>query len=469
MSVRLLAQAGGNAAGEDTTPPAAPVGVYTSAVTQTEFRVNWTANTEPDVQNYRTYRSSVSGSSGFALVGTTPHPTTSFLNTNLTASTQYWVYVTAVDNAGNESPASSVVTVTTSAAPAGSNASRVAASMNGRTPQFAYNVPADPSTNQTINITAGDSAALAAAVQTSGALINVPAGTYTTDLFFYANDVDLVMDNGATVVGNVTFGNGPTGAAGRNRRVRWTGGNIDGTTITLNHFDDLMVDDVYIATNNAFNEMSGGSDGTDDGWRRICFRNVTFQDRLPANGGPPYGWNWFTQGYTSAVTEDLLWLGIKSITNGAQNNRIQGITRFVCVDSAFNHDFNSANGMRNGAGPNGICTDLYLDNCIINDGYLLNYSTFNANQNVANYFASRIHRYHSAAGFWNYADQLPGNTGTVRDSIAFGHGGTPPSSMDGVSPFTSINNTAQLFDGVTPPTTMPDGVTLVSQVGAVRP
>ncbi len=437
---------------EDTTPPAAPTGLTVTGVDSSSITIDWADNAEPDLASYSVYRSTDGLSFGLRQAGLT---TSNYQDTGLSAGTQYWYYPTAIDDSGNESSAPAAVSATT-AASGQSNAARVSSSMNGRAPSFPYNIPADPVTTQTINIAPGDSAALAAAVQTAGALINVPAGTYTTDLNFYANDVDLVMDNGATVVGNITFGFGPSGASGRNRRVRWTGGNQSGGTLTLNHFDDLMIDDVYFTTAAGLNQMSGGSNGSDDGWRRICFRRTTIDD-LSTNGSGD--WAFYCEGYSAGVYEDLLLLSVKFLTDGSQNNRFQGMTRFVCVDSTFNEDFNSNNGLRTGwNAASEYVTDLYFDNVIFNELYLIT--------NTTNATFNRVHRYHLGS-FFNFGDHSGTNSGVVSNSAAYGTTGTPPGTIAGIAPLTDAgNNTTGLHGGGTP-TTMPDGGA-VALIGAQR-
>lgn len=115
MSIRIIAPAGGNRdpIAPDVDPPLAPVGVGIDTVTTSSLRVFWSSNSEPDIQDYRVYYSSTGPASGFSLWATVTAPTVQTTITGLSESTQYWVYVTARDNALNESPASSVVSDTT--------------------------------------------------------------------------------------------------------------------------------------------------------------------------------------------------------------------------------------------------------------------------------------------------------------------------------------------------------------------
>ncbi|MDG6101877.1 fibronectin type III domain-containing protein [Dactylosporangium aurantiacum] len=95
----------------DCTAPSAPGGVSASGVTNTSVSLSWSPSTDNvGVTGYEVFR-------GGVLVGA---PTgTSYTDTGLTASTAYSYTVKARDAAGNRSPASNAVSVTTSAAPAG--------------------------------------------------------------------------------------------------------------------------------------------------------------------------------------------------------------------------------------------------------------------------------------------------------------------------------------------------------------
>ncbi|MER6012142.1 cellulase family glycosylhydrolase [Streptomyces bluensis] len=103
--------------GGDTTPPTAPGTPTASAVTSSSVRLTWTAATDAaGVTGYDVVR--VSGGNETAATSTA---TTSATVTGLTPSTSYTFAVYARDAAGNRSPRSGTVTVTT--ASGGSSAS----------------------------------------------------------------------------------------------------------------------------------------------------------------------------------------------------------------------------------------------------------------------------------------------------------------------------------------------------------
>ncbi|MBI4635429.1 MAG: DUF799 family lipoprotein [Candidatus Rokubacteria bacterium] len=88
----------------DTVPPAPPSGVSVR-LTESALQLAWTRNTEADLAGYRVYRSD-SPLTGFALAGTTESPG---YREELTGLAHY--RISAVDQAGNESPPSPSLTL----------------------------------------------------------------------------------------------------------------------------------------------------------------------------------------------------------------------------------------------------------------------------------------------------------------------------------------------------------------------
>lgn len=97
----------------DTQAPTVPAALTSTAVTTSSVSLAWNASTDNvGVTGYRIYN-------GSTLINSVSGATLSYTATGLTPSTAYTFRVTAIDNAGNESAASSI-TVTTST-PAGSD------------------------------------------------------------------------------------------------------------------------------------------------------------------------------------------------------------------------------------------------------------------------------------------------------------------------------------------------------------
>ncbi|SPL99349.1 Endo-1,4-beta-xylanase A precursor [[Actinomadura] parvosata subsp. kistnae] len=99
--------------GGDTTPPTAPGGLAASGTTASGTTLSWTASTDDvGVAGYDILRAPGASGGTFAQVGTSA--TTSYSDTGLTPSTTYRYQVRARDAAGNLSPVSDTVQVTTS-------------------------------------------------------------------------------------------------------------------------------------------------------------------------------------------------------------------------------------------------------------------------------------------------------------------------------------------------------------------
>jgi beta-lactamase superfamily II metal-dependent hydrolase/chitodextrinase len=98
----------------DTQAPTAPGSLVASAVSSSEIDLSWSAASDNvGVTGYSVYRSP--NGSSFSLAGTSSTP--GFADLGLASSTTYWYRVTARDAAGNESPASTTASATTSAPP----------------------------------------------------------------------------------------------------------------------------------------------------------------------------------------------------------------------------------------------------------------------------------------------------------------------------------------------------------------
>jgi len=96
----------------DTTPPTAPGTPVASNVTATGATLTWTASTDDTgVTGYDILRAPGSSGGTFAQVGTSA--TTSYTDSGLTADTTYRYQVRARDAAGNVSPVSGTVQITT--------------------------------------------------------------------------------------------------------------------------------------------------------------------------------------------------------------------------------------------------------------------------------------------------------------------------------------------------------------------
>lgn len=102
----LIDFSGGNP--PDTTPPTQVTGLSATTVSDSQIDLNWTANTEPDLDHYNIYRE------GAFLTTST---TNSYSDFGLTGSTTYSYTISAVDTSTNEGLQSSSASATTNVAP----------------------------------------------------------------------------------------------------------------------------------------------------------------------------------------------------------------------------------------------------------------------------------------------------------------------------------------------------------------
>jgi len=95
-------------------------------------RLTWDANTESDLSHYSLYRSSTDGPvTDYELVTTTT--TTGHIDSGLPSETAYWYFVTATDDAGNESAPSNIASATSGdVTPPGAPVGLTPASWSGR-------------------------------------------------------------------------------------------------------------------------------------------------------------------------------------------------------------------------------------------------------------------------------------------------------------------------------------------------
>ena len=94
--------------GVDTTPPAKPIGLTTTATPDGVF-LDFADNTEPDLAGYNVYRSTGATGTFSKLNGGTLRASSDFTDATAAAGATYYYRVTAVDQSGNESAASSTV------------------------------------------------------------------------------------------------------------------------------------------------------------------------------------------------------------------------------------------------------------------------------------------------------------------------------------------------------------------------
>lgn len=295
--------------------------------TANSIDLNWDA--VAGATSYNVYRSLTSSSSGFTLLGSTD---------------------------------------------SGDNAARIAAALIGKTVPFVYNSPADPVVTGIINVTANDGSGLLTAVRTPNTTVNVPAGTYNVSLTGLADDVDIIMHDGATVVGGVDIG-------GVNR-LRWTGGNVVG-----NRFEgegggamsDVLLQNINIDVDSADFNNGNTFNGAN---ARVAWLDITLNVLTNQIG------TWGVYTAPNAGNTDWIFSNVNIETGNSPFNgnpaafRLQGITRLIIADSALQAQ-NPTSSNRTAWRLHSI-VDGYLDNVIAVGNVLWNYSNTIGGTDITN-------------------------------------------------------------------------------------
>lgn len=99
----------------DETSPVAPAGFVATTISAGKIQLDWSDNSETDLQRYKVYRNTIHGFVPSKTTYIGKASASEYLDTQLTPSTQYYYLVTAVDTYGNEGPTSIEVSATTSA------------------------------------------------------------------------------------------------------------------------------------------------------------------------------------------------------------------------------------------------------------------------------------------------------------------------------------------------------------------
>ena len=93
----------------ETIPPTTPTGLRATGA-KAKVNLSWSGSTDAGgsgLAGYRVWRSTTGASGAFTAIGTTS--SASYTDSNVTKNVDYWYRVTAFDNAGNQSPASNIV------------------------------------------------------------------------------------------------------------------------------------------------------------------------------------------------------------------------------------------------------------------------------------------------------------------------------------------------------------------------
>lgn len=327
--------------------------------------------------------------------------------------------------------------------PSGTNAQRIAALLNGRAPHFTYSTPADPVTTR--EVTVSSAAQFNSEAQVNGTLIRINS-SFGGNVLIRGNDIDVIMNNGATISGNLELGTGSY----RTSRVRWTGGNISGRLMGYN-FQDVLFDDIYVNSGSNFNDLTAANTRFD----RLAFINTTIQ-----NSGDPSGNGWaiFVLQRPSDPHRGAIFGNFKVVSTGLHAFRLQSIDDILIFDSAFNPSGTATSALR----IHYNSRDVWIkDSWARGNVHLNEVSGSDGVPQVANALLDSFDRYE---GLGQYAFLSPlsvSNSGTIinsRHHSSAGAGGGAISAGGGIS--VGAGNTRVAWDG----TSVPD----YSRIGAIR-
>jgi titin len=111
-------------------PPAKPTGLTATPLTTTSIRLNWTDNSDNEV-DFHIEESSTSGTTGFSQVATVSANVVTYPRTGLVSNTQYWYRVRAHNASGYSAYCTVATAVTLAALAAPTNLALTAAKVGG--------------------------------------------------------------------------------------------------------------------------------------------------------------------------------------------------------------------------------------------------------------------------------------------------------------------------------------------------
>ncbi|MDO5970251.1 hypothetical protein Q4Q35_10580 [Flavivirga aquimarina] len=180
----------------------------------------------------------------------------------------------------------------------------------------------------------------------NGVSAKVASGTYN-DINITCNDCEFILEDHAEIQGSLTF----TG-----NRIKWKGGLVTTGPIIMESKGDILIDNLHSITHGGeLNNFSGPATG----WNRVALINSTME---VINGDNNGDWALFIQGKngTDFRGNNFILANVR-LESDAQNNRFQSIQNLVVVDSYFNSNISSKNGLRIHKG----CKDVYMRDVII--------------------------------------------------------------------------------------------------------
>ena len=299
--------------------------------------------------------------------------------------------------------------------------------------------PREPEPSSTVNVS--NDTQFQAALSRDGVRVRVAAGSYRSANVSCRN-CEFVLDQGATVNGSLTFSGS---------RIRWLGGRVEGGPVNQTGAGDLLIDGLYARTNGRINNFSGPAAAP---WNRVALVNTTLE---VFNGSESGTWAFYIQRAADGVPfrgRNLILANVRLESDG-QNNRINSVENLVVVDSYYNSNLTSYNGLRLHFG----IRDMYMRDTII-VGSNITCCGSPAPTQIINGVFERVTRYSELSNAFSVGIGRLTQNVTINDCETFSTGGvsgygigSPPEL--GVA--TGTNPPVRLWDGATVPDGFPYG------------
>jgi hypothetical protein len=332
--------------------------------------------------------------------------------------------------------------------------------MSGFSIGFSYSWPTAPTTTSTYNVTAGDGADLASAVQTANRKVVVPAGTYSTALTSWANDVDVVAADGANITAAININ-------GFNR-IRWTGGkqtlNSAGAAIQINNAEDVLFDNFV----GEYTNTGSGAEGFALTNKMYRFALINSTIDWTAAGGNPWLLHTRTTGSPDYTDHIVANCRLDNTTGQGAAFRFNPYSKNIVVDTAVNVGSlaDLGTGMRISDGNVGTSRYTHWENCI-NVGLIhTDFSDVVGGYDLNDAQWTNVHRYNpnSQNTLVGAATNMGAEGGTCTNCKVHTQGTPTSPGLDEMTD--GGGNTSVSWDGSTIDYTDMPGKTSISDYGA---
>ncbi len=247
----------------------------------------------------------------------------------------------------------------------------------GTLPAFVQDIewPQDPQI--TFERTISSNSEFQAALSTNGQRSLVTSGTYSGGSVS-CSDCEFVLASGVTINGNLSF---------RGNRIKWFGGTVNGGPMDQTGTGDVLIDNVHVITNGDLNNFSGPASG----FNRVALINSTLE---VTNGQSVGDWGLYIQQNSGSQLRgrNLIVANVRIESTG-QNNRFQDVENLVIVDSYFNSNNTSSNGLRMHHG----LQDVFMRDTVVVGSNITN----GTDTQITNGVFENITRYHTLNNFFD--------------------------------------------------------------------